>query len=76
MGPVTAAQSVLGSGFRVLKERGRIFSSPFGAPVTATVHPSSVLRAPDPESRERAYADFVADLAGVVSWLHSHRLMR
>ena len=66
----TAAQSVLGSAFRVLKERGRILSSPFGVPVTATVHPSSVLRAPDPESRERAYADFVADLAGVVSWLH------
>jgi len=65
----TAAQSVLGSGFRVLKERGRILDSPFGVPAMATVHPSSVLRAPDPESRDRAYADFVSDLAGAVSWL-------
>ena len=37
----------------------------------ATVHPSSVLRAPDPEARRRAYADFVADLATAVRWLDS-----
>lgn len=65
----TAAQSVLGPGFRVLKERGRILSSPLGPPTMATVHPSSVLRAPDPESRDRAYADFLADLTGAVRWL-------
>jgi DNA polymerase len=65
----TAAQAVFGSGFRVLRERGRVLSTSFGVPGMATVHPSSVLRAPDPESRERAYADFVADLAGAVRWL-------
>jgi DNA polymerase len=69
----TAAQSVLGSDFRVLKQRWQLHRSPFGVPAMATVHPSSVLRAPDPESRERAYADFVADLAIAVRWLASDR---
>lgn len=36
--------------------------SPFGIPVLATVHPSSILRATDDESREVAMASFVADL--------------
>jgi DNA polymerase len=67
----TAAQGVLGTDFRVLKQRGQLHSSPFGVPAMATVHPSSVLRAPDPEARERDYADLVADLAIAVRWLAS-----
>src|SRR6266566_5645651 len=55
----TAAQAVLGSAFRVLRDRGRFFPSPLGVAVMATVHPSSILRAPDPEAGERAYGDFV-----------------
>jgi uracil-DNA glycosylase len=66
----TAGQALLGSSsFRVLRERGRFLSSPLGTTVMPTVHPSSILRAPDPEARERAYADFVADLRGAARWL-------
>ena len=58
----TAAQSVMGPAFRVSKQRGEVLSSPFGIPVVATVHPSSILRATDDESREAAMSSFVADL--------------
>ena len=46
----------------VTRDRGKVLSSPLAAKVVATVHPSSLLRQPDPESREREYAHFVADL--------------
>ncbi|WP_158887223.1 UdgX family uracil-DNA binding protein [Amycolatopsis anabasis] len=56
----TAAQALLGSSFRVTRERGNLLDLPERpAKALATVHPSSVLRAPD---RQAAYADFVADL--------------
>ena len=58
----TAAQSVLGPTFRVSKQRGEVLPSPYGVPVVATVHPSSILRATDDESREAAMSSFVADL--------------
>jgi uracil-DNA glycosylase len=58
----TAAQAVMGPAFRVSKDRGKVMPSPLGVPVLATVHPSSILRATDDESREVAYASFVADL--------------
>ena len=58
----TAAQSVMGPAFRVSKQRGEVLSSPFGVPVLATVHPSSILRATDEESRDAALAAFIADL--------------
>jgi DNA polymerase len=59
----TAAQSLLGSDFRVTRSRGRLMAGPpgSGASLLATIHPSAVLRA-DPESREGAYAGLVADL--------------
>jgi len=58
----TAAQSVMGPAFRVSKQRGEVLASTFGVPVVATVHPSSILRAADDESREAAMSSFVADL--------------
>jgi DNA polymerase len=58
----TAAQALLGKAFRVTKERGRPIPSSLGPIVVATVHPSSVLRAPDAESRAQAERAFVADL--------------
>jgi uracil-DNA glycosylase family protein len=58
----TAAQSVMGPAFRVTKQRGEVLPSPLGIPVLATVHPSSILRATDGESREVAMSSFVADL--------------
>jgi DNA polymerase len=57
----TAAQALLGPGFRVTQERGKLRSSPLGERVIATVHPSSILRAPD-ETRARDMAAFVKDL--------------
>jgi DNA polymerase len=56
----TAAQSLLGSGFRVTKERGKVLELPDRPErAVATVHPSSVLRSDD---REAAYQDLVKDL--------------
>lgn len=59
----TAAQSLLGAQFRVTRERGRIMTeTPWGRKVLATVHPSSLLRAPEDADREAMYAEFVGDL--------------
>ncbi len=58
----TAAQSVMGSAFRVSKQRGEVLLSSFGIPAVATVHPSSILRATDDESREAAMSSLIADL--------------
>ena len=65
----TAAQSLLGKQFRVTKERGRWLASDLAEHVTATIHPSAILRQRDTESRHRELAAFVADLelvAGVL----------
>lgn len=66
----TAAQSLLGSKFRITRERGKIIQDPAWGPIVATVHPSSVLRAPDDESRRKARADFVRDLKIVAKELN------
>jgi uracil-DNA glycosylase family protein len=58
----TAAQSLLGNAFRVTQERGRIKNQPGYPPILATVHPSSILRAPDEDARERETRLFIADL--------------
>jgi len=64
----TAAQALLGRDFRVSRSRGRLVDSPLAEVVTATVHPSSILRAQD-EDREREYEAFVADLKQVAKQL-------
>jgi DNA polymerase len=58
----TAAQMLLGRPVRVLAERGGWADSGFGTRVLITVHPSSILRAPDSASRSEAMRAFVADL--------------
>jgi uracil-DNA glycosylase family protein len=58
----TAAQAIFGPSFRVTRDRGKILESQFAPKVVATVHPSSLLRQPDEESREREYKLFVKDL--------------
>src|SRR6266480_1317686 len=58
----TAAQAVFGPKFRVTRERGKVLESELAPKVVATVHPSSLLRQPDEESREREYKLFLADL--------------
>jgi uracil-DNA glycosylase family protein len=65
----TAAQSIMGKSFRVTKERGRAVKSPTGGVVIATVHPSSVLRAPDADARAQAERDFLADIKKVAKHL-------
>jgi uracil-DNA glycosylase family protein len=58
----TAAQAIFGPAFRVTRDRGKLLESELAPKVLATVHPSSLLRQPDEESREREYKLFVADL--------------
>jgi uracil-DNA glycosylase len=58
----TAAQALLGKSFRVTKMRGQILASELAEAVMATVHPSSILRAPDDESRHRELKLFIRDL--------------
>jgi uracil-DNA glycosylase len=58
----TAAQAIFGPSFRVTRDRGKVLESQFAPRVVATVHPSSLLRQPDEESREREYKLFVKDL--------------
>jgi uracil-DNA glycosylase len=58
----TAAQALLGKTFRVTKQHGEWVEWPYAPKATATVHPSSILRAPDAETRAAAFGGFVADL--------------
>ncbi len=58
----TAAQALLGRDFRVTQHRGEFVESQIAPYVVATVHPSSILRAPDDETRHEAMRRFVADL--------------
>lgn len=58
----TAAQALLGPQFRVTKQRGQFIESTLAPYVMATVHPSSILRAPDDETRRLDYRSFVNDL--------------
>lgn len=70
----TAAQALLGSAFRVTQQRGRLLSDSTLAPsVMATVHPSSILRAPDEETRHREFRLFVEDMKSVAQALRERR---
>lgn len=68
----TAAQALLGRDFRVTQERGKVLT--FGAlPIVATVHPSSILRAPDDETRHAEMARFIDDLRIVAARISGKR---
>ena len=72
----TAAQALLGSKFRVTQQRGRAIKDTALAPyVVATVHPASILRAPDAETREAEARAFVEDLRTVKRWLDAPETM-
>src|SRR5262245_35177705 len=58
----TAAQALLGRSFRVTQNRGRFVDSDLAPYVTATVHPSSILRAPDDATRHAEMEKLVQDL--------------
>ena len=65
----TAAQALLGRDFRVSVQRGQLMERPGLPPMMATVHPSSILRAPDDETRELEMRAFVQDLKRVAQHL-------
>ena len=68
----TAAQGLLGRVFKVTQHRGEVISNhPLGVPITATVHPSSILRAPDEAARHEAMRLFISDLERAASVLRA-----
>lgn len=66
-----AAQAMLGSRVRVTVDRGRMMSADFSEHVMVTVHPSSILRAPDDRTRRAERRAFVRDLQLVARALAS-----
>jgi DNA polymerase len=67
----TAAQALLGSAFKVTRQRGVFVASPLAPQVLATVHPSSILRAPDDAARRREMKQFTDDLRAAARALSS-----
>jgi DNA polymerase len=67
----TAAQSLMGPAFRITRDRGRFFETPWAPWLTATLHPSAILRMPDPASREEAREQLLEDLRAVAKRLHA-----
>ncbi len=65
----TAAQALFGKTFRVSKDRGKVIDSELAPSVMATVHPSSILRAPDEETRQAEMKRFVSDLKKIARLL-------
>lgn len=61
----SAAQALLGKDFRVSRQRGKLIQSTLAPHVIATVHPSSILRAQDDESRHSQMREFIKDLKQV-----------
>jgi len=68
----TAALALLGRSFRLTQQRGQFVSSPLAPFVTATVHPSALLRMSDAETREREYGLFVRDLRTAAGAVRRH----
>lgn len=71
----TAAQAVIGPKFKVSTQRGTFVESPLAPFVTATVHPSSILRAPSDDARRRETQRFIDDLKKIkraIDSLHVH----
>jgi DNA polymerase len=68
----TAAKGLLGSGFRIMKQRGQLIESELAPVVTATIHPSAILRAPD-EERAAVREGFTQDLGVLAGELAKRR---
>jgi uracil-DNA glycosylase len=65
----TAAQALLGRDFSVTRQRGQLVESTLAPKVLATVHPSSILRAPDSDARQAQMQEFVLDLTKIATLL-------
>ena len=57
-----AAKALLGSSFRVTQHRGELLDTDLAPIVSATIHPSAILRAPDDAARQEQRRAFVEDL--------------
>ena len=68
----TAAQALLGKQVRVTRQRGEFIPSPLAQFVMATVHPSSILRAPDERTRHQEMHRFIEDLERITHVLSSN----
>jgi uracil-DNA glycosylase family protein len=69
----SAVRSAFGKDLPILKSRGRWMASLLGPKTLITVHLSSILRAPDQGAKERAFADFIADLNLVTEFIGRER---
>jgi len=69
----SAAQGIMGRQFRVTQQRGQWVQSNIAPLVMATVHPSSILRAPDDDSRHEEMRKFVDDLKKIAAQLQQRR---
>jgi DNA polymerase len=65
----TAGKALLGSGFRLTQQRGTRIESDLARVVTATVHPSAILRAPDDDARQAERRAFTSDLRKAAEWV-------
>jgi DNA polymerase len=72
----TAAHAVIGKKHHLLEDRGKFFPHHAAESITATVHPSAILRSPDAQSREADFAAFVNDLKAVRRHLAAHAAHR
>ena len=72
----TAAQSLLGPKFKVTEQRGEVMPSILAPFIVATVHPSSILRAPDEEARQESMTAFVDDMRSIAGMLRKKGLLR
>jgi len=68
----TAAQALIARDYRVSGQRGQLLRSDLSPMITATVHPSSILRAPDDARRHSEMQRFVTDLKTIAAALRSH----
>ena len=69
----TAAQALLGPQFKVTKQRGKFIESTLAPYIMATVHPSSILRAPDDEGRHEEMRKFIEDLKVVAGQIRDRQ---
>jgi uracil-DNA glycosylase family protein len=72
----SAAQALISRNYRVTRQRGQLQKSDFGPMITATVHPASILRAPDDEVRQLQMRQFVSDLKAIAHTLPESALIK
>jgi DNA polymerase len=71
----TAAQSLLGKSFSVTRQHGKLVDSELAPFAIATMHPSSILRARDAESRQQQMSTFIDDLRHVARLVAKKQLV-